>query len=1089
MVGPAPQRSAVVLDVRLLGEVNVRVDGHRLDAFDAPRLRSLLAHLLLHRDTPQPRSQVAYLLWPDSGDGQARTNLRQLLHTLRGALPDADRWLAVDGQTIGWRRDSPHWFDVAAFEDAVARARAADDPVQERAALTEAAERYTGDLLPDCYEDWIQPHRQRLRQVHLDVLERLTQLLEDHRDHAAAIARARELLRHDPLHEGTYRRLMRLHALAGERARALQVFHACATTLRRELGVDPSPEIRRAHEALLRAPDTAPSNGHAEPTGAPFVGRTSEWGRCLRAVDDVQREQTQALLVRGEAGIGKTRLVEELVTRATRQGIRTATARAFPAEGRLPYGPLVEWLRSDALGANLDGLDDTWLAEIVRLLPELRTHRPDLPAPTASHAAEDRQRLFHAVGRAVRADDSPLLLVLDDLQWCDRETIELLHFLVRHQPRARLLLLLTARSEDLGPDHPAQHLLEGLQRLDALDSLEVGPLTPAEVRELASHLRRSEVSSDEAAALHRATGGNALFILELVREQLAGAPEAVRPSHGGPSRVQAVIERRLQQLPSRARELVALAGVIGREFTDDELRAATGWPEVELVEVLDELCRRRIVCEHGSSAYDFVHDRVREVAAGLAGPARSRVLHRHVAEALAEVHRDDLDAASARIAHHLEAAGDVAAAVQHLRRAAAHGQRLSAIEETTRLLRHGLDLLTDLPAGLRRDEQELELQTALGVPLVALEGYGGTPVLETYQRAQQLCRRLDRPVDPPVLRGLALAATARVQLDDAERFARELLAGEAANADDLPQVEGHYLLGVAGFWRGQFGSARRHLEQALDQYDPSVVRAHLDRYAQDPRVVCLVRLSLTFWFLGEPGKARSLRDEALRLAEQIDHPTTTAYALNYACWTAIELGDEEDVRRHARAITTVAEEHDLGFFLSMGPALVGWAQAVDDDPHAGAVTIREGLDQLAAHGQQLHTTYVLTLLARAHLLAEDPGAATAAIDEALALTDRTGQRYLAAELQRLRGECLEGRGEDEQAEAVLDDALAIARRQGAPALALRAATSRAHLHVRHRCPARQEALQTLATVRDGFGDAATADVRTADALLREGQPA
>ena len=1084
--GTGPDRPGLLV-VRLLGDPDVLLDGERVDGFDAVRLRALLAFLLLHRDAPQPRAHIAAVLWPDSTEGQARTNLRQLLHQLRRVLPDPERFLTVDTTTIGWRPDAPYWADVVAVEEAVAAAGRANDLDALRGALAHAAEHGGGELLPGSHEEWVLSERERFRHIHLDVIRRLAGLLEDQHDFEAAIRHAEELLRLDPLHEESYRRLMRLHALAGERARALHVYHTCVATLERELGVQPGRETREAHQALLQSEQVADADNRRETAVVPMVGRAAAWSACLETFREVAVGRTRALLVSGEAGIGKSRLVEELESWCRHQGHGAATARAYPAEGRLAYAPVTNWLRSEALQPFPEALDDAWLAEIARLLPELRSARPDLPDPVAASASEQRQLLFHALAQALLTDERPLLLVLDDLQWCDRETLEFLHFLARLDARSSLLVLLTVRPEELEPGHPVEELVAGLQRLEVVTVVELGPLAPTEVGELTGHLLGQEPTPSQAAQLHRASGGNPLFVVETVREQLArshagGAAETGRR----PSRVQAIIERRLAQLTPDGREIAAIAGIIGRRFTFEVLRATSGRGESTLVDALDELWRRRIVRPHGAAAYEFVHDRIREVAAGHVGPARARTLHHRVATALEEHHAEDPDEASVEIASHYEAAGETRHAIDHYRRAAAHARRLAAIDETETLLRRALALIDTLPAGPSRDELELELHTELGVPLVTLHGYGGSATMAAYRRAQQLSERLGRPARPPVLRGLALGVLAHGNVAEAARLARELLALDDTRDHPLLEVEGRYLLGVTSFWRGDFAAARHQLEHAIGRYDPDLAGAHLRLYAQDPKVVCTVRLAVTMWYLGDPGRARRLRDEAVALAEELNEPTTFVYALHYACWTANELGDTDEMERLAAATADVSNTHHIEFFVQMGRILTGWVDALHGRPAAGAKAIRAGLRALDDSGQRLHHSYGLALLARAHLLMQKPQEASVAVDEALALTEHTGQRYLEAELLRLRGRCRAAHGDHDGAAVAFDDALALAHGQGSPALALRAATTRAEHRIDTGRTGRDEAIAALVEIRDGFHQRHdTADLRAANALLQE----
>ncbi len=238
------------LRIRLLGELDLRQDGTPLPPIESARAASLLAYLLLHTEAPQLRQRLAFLLWPDSSEQQARTNLRHVLHNLRRALPDPERFLDITPQTLRWRAEAPFWLDVATFEGLLSRSEhgGSDGGL---AALRVAVGLYAGDLLEGLYDEWLLEEREWLRQRYLEALARLAGLMEEEGDHAGAILYAGRLLRQDPLREETYRQLMRLHDAHGNRARAIRVYHACAATLERDLGVEPSAPTREAYEALL----------------------------------------------------------------------------------------------------------------------------------------------------------------------------------------------------------------------------------------------------------------------------------------------------------------------------------------------------------------------------------------------------------------------------------------------------------------------------------------------------------------------------------------------------------------------------------------------------------------------------------------------------------------------------------------------------------------------------------------------------------------------------------------------------------------------------------------------------------------------
>jgi len=262
-----------MLSISLLGDFQISHAEKPVTGIDTPRIRSLLAYLVLHRGAPQSRAHLAFHFWPDTSEAQARTNPRNLLHHLRHALPQADSYLDASGQTLQWRPDSSFTLDVADFEEALLRAEQAwlknDLPIVQED-LEQAINIYKGDLLPNCYDDWIIPPREGFRQAYLNTLERLVRMLEEQRDYPSAIGYAQRLLRHDPLHEATYRHLMRLHALNHDRAGALRVYHTCTTVLQRELEVEPSAATRQAYQRLL---GNGPQEAHAVPSDSRWVGR------------------------------------------------------------------------------------------------------------------------------------------------------------------------------------------------------------------------------------------------------------------------------------------------------------------------------------------------------------------------------------------------------------------------------------------------------------------------------------------------------------------------------------------------------------------------------------------------------------------------------------------------------------------------------------------------------------------------------------------------------------------------------------------------------------------------------------------------
>jgi DNA-binding SARP family transcriptional activator len=1028
-----------ILRIRLFGEPDLRYGGVPLSPLASARATSLLAYLLLHQKSPQSRQRLAFLFWPDSAEPQAQTNLRHVLHNLRRVLPDPDRFLDVTPRTLQWRVDTPCWLDVAAFEAALARAgrEAADGGL---AALQEAVELYTGDLLEGCYEEWLLGERERLRQRYVEALERLTDVLEARRDYSKAILYAERLLRQEPLHEGTYRLLMRLHDARGDRARALRVYHVCAATLECELGVEPSTPTREAYEALLTLErDSAAAARQPGRVGGPqLVGRVHEWTRLTALWRAAEHGRAQFVLVTGEAGIGKTRLIEELHSWCAHRGAAIAVARSYPVGSALAYGPVVAWLRSEALKPRIERLDRARLTELARLLPELLAQVPDLARPGPLLESDQRQRLFDAIARAILTPGAPLLLVADDLHWCDRETLQFLHYLLRVEPGARLLVAATARREEIDRQHSLHDLLVGLHALECFTEIELGRFTREETAMLAERTVGYPLEQPEGDRLYAETEGNPLFVVEALR---AGWMSGHAGRGWMSPRVQAVIESRLVQLSEPARDLVGVAATVGRAFTTDVLAAASEADEETLVRGLDELWRRRIIREHGVDSYDFSHDKIREVAYLTLSPARRRHHHLRVASALQRLYAHDPGSMSGPIAGHYERAGAAGQAVAWYVPAAEEAQQLHANHEAIGLLGRALDLLRSLPATPERQARELEVLTMLQAPLGWAEGWASERLAALQRRALELSRALEFELAPPLLRSLAVASLARRDFAAARGFGEQLCALGERDEDDVLLVEAGYVLGIAAFWSGEFEVARTHFEVAVDRYRPEHRGTHLLRYGLDPQVVCLSRLGNTLWFLGHPEMATRACDAALALADEIGHPYSRSIALVFAALLSLEMHDSERLRTYTALLTAEKREYKTRPTQASSEAFGGYIDALDGRGERGIARIQRSLDEARAgdYAPGLRAAHTRILL-EACAVAGDAPTGLAVADQALAWDG--ADRLWEAETRRLRAVFLAALGASSQEiEAELACALEIARRQGAKMFELRTTVS------------------------------------------------
>jgi len=869
-----------MLRIHLLGEFRIVDDDAPVAGFHTPRFQSLIGWLLLHAGIPQPRTELAFRFWPDSSEEQAHGNLRKALYDLRHALPHVDPFLCFDRQTVHWREDGPYEVDVTRFKDALTEANSVET-------IRRTAGIYGGELLPSCYDDWVVPERERLYRAFIGLLKNGIALAEGERDHTAALELAERLQQAEPLQEETYRTLMRLHALSGNRAEALRSYHRCAAMLEQELGIGPSPATKEAFELLLRH-ETSPPTTEAS---LPLVGRAREWDLLQALWRTATRAPPQVALLTGEPGIGKTRLAEEMQDWAARQGIATAFAFCFASEGVLAYAPVAALVRSVTLPA----LEPVWLQELARLLPEVLQKHPDVPPPGPLTEPWQRQRLFEALARALLGRQ-PLLLMVDDLQWCDQDSLDWLHYLLRFDAGARLLLLCTLRPEGIGAEGERGSLWPGLRRAGQLKEIALEPLDAKATKELAGSVAGGRL---DAAALDRIvaeTEGNPLFVLETVR---AGPQPGTMPPT-----MRAVLEARLAQLPPEARTLAGVASAIGRTFRFPILARAGGQSEHVVVQALDELGWQRIVREHGGGEYDFSHDKLREVAYAALGSARRLVLHRRIAEALEEIHAGNLDPVSEQLGAHFEKAGAPERAARYYLRAGDLARGVYANETAIAAYRRAL--------GLASNGQRVEITLEL-VEVYRLVG--------KWPEAEALCRQALEMADRlgetanrarcllalgDILRLRGSSAESTAMLERA-RSAFETLDDQAG----LCQAVG--LLGRVAWDVAKFPRALELLEEQLQ-----IATRLGDRQSAGN---ALGNIALVYWHQADIARARSYLEQQLAIAREADDREQICRAL---CNLAIMLVAEG---RYTEALDCLEEQlllaRSIGYMRSVSHAL-GW---------------------------------------------------------------------------------------------------------------------------------------------------------------------
>jgi DNA-binding SARP family transcriptional activator/tetratricopeptide (TPR) repeat protein len=949
----------ITLAICLLGDFSLSVN-NVVVPITSGRLQALLSYLALSRSASHPRQRLAALLWPESSQMQAQTNLRTLLHRLQTVLPNLDQLLEIDFQKIAWRPETHLTLDVAAFEEAIRLASLdTSDDVAVAKTLEQAVMRYSGDFLPECHDEWALTERERLKTLLYSVLERLIGLLELHQEYGKGIDYAQRLLRLDSLNETVYLKLMLLQALNGDRASALRTFHICSKTLRAELGIMPGPMLQEAYERLLHIKaDAEPAIGrHSTEQRMPLIGRKQEWKRLQTAWQVTIVGHSRLVVLTGEAGIGKSRLAEEMVRWANRQGIVAIASNCYLSEGSLAYAPVISWLRTYPIRSNMERLSIETRTELSRLLPELLVEYPPLTRPGPLKQSWQRQRFFEALVSAMLVGNRPMLLSIDDLQWCPPDTLEWLHFLLRYDNRSRLMLLATMRTEEVQANTPLVELLNEFQQGGRLTEIALTSLSETEAGELASHMLGRILTPSEAATLYTETEGNPFFVVEMMRGNLildTRTPRPPAPDVDLPPSVQAVIQRRLDHLTPEARAVLGVAAVIGRSFSFRLLLRATAISEDALLNALDELWQRRIVREQEADTYDFTHDKLRVMTYAELSASRKRTLHRRVAEALEAEAALNLDLVSGQIAMHYEQGGLPLQAARFYERAAVTARHLYANEIAIDYYKRALALLDG-------QSEAAHLCDQLGEILHVLGRYDEARTF--WQRALSMIGS-NRLARVELYRKLGNAWRDQYLYDEALRTYKE--AYELLQAIEEPdrmvwlcrtqikfdQIQTYYWLGQP---EAMF-SLLDEISHILTQYGSKADQARVDqtrtlaslrrdRYCPGPEVVEQCRLVLKA--LEETGQVNAIPaarfqvgfalllsnaiDEAetelldaLQFAEKTTDLTLVARCLTYLTFVARKRGDIQQVQRYAERSLLMATTVQMPDYIGAAHANLAW---------------------------------------------------------------------------------------------------------------------------------------------------------------------
>jgi DNA-binding SARP family transcriptional activator len=914
----------------LLGTLRIERNGKIIN-LDTRKASALVAYLAVIQQR-QSRDTLAALLWPEYDQAHARATLRRTLSTLNKALDGP--WLEVDREHVSLNFNAGIWVDVHEFRNRLARCRSHNHAPTETCSacvqpLSEAVELYIDDFLAGFslrdspnFDDWQFFQADTLRRDLASALERLVHCYSASGDFEPAIAYARRWLSLDRLNESAHRLLMQLYAWNDQRSAALHQYRECVQVLERELGVAPLESTTKLYQAIKEhqatplfvaknSPSTVPESNVAvsampliagtspaatsNPQSStlnvnyPLIGRSTEWSTLINVYDAISTAG-KLIILEGEAGIGKTRLAEEFLAYAQAKGANVIAAQCYEGETQFAFGPVVAGLRialaREDAELRLKDMPAPWLCEAARLLPELLSLRPGLPAPLPLDSPGAQSRFFEGLRQVLFAmckSTQPGIIFFDDIQWADGATLDLLSYMVRRLREQAFYLIVTWQSKQASNDPRLYQLQNESLRAGNATLVSLSRFSLSNVRELVQSVTQASTNQFGGLVerLYQETEGLPFFLVEYLKAITKGALSAESQDWSPPGGVRELLQSRLNRVSETGRQLLSTAAVIGRSFDFDTLREVSGRAEEETVIALEELIAQGLVEEVrggvGERAlnYDFNHERLRAMVYEETSLARRRLLHRRVAEALVGRTRENLAPGELadQIANHYRMAGNESIAAEYFKLAGDHARSLYANAEALAHLQMALALGHPETAALY--ESIGDLYTLLGE-------YGNA--IKSYETAAALCA-------PSAVAGvehkLGNVYERRGEWDLAEsHFEAALDAFGEAEESGGPGEDG----------RRKFEGGRRA------RPDPTGERARV--YAD---------WSLAAHHRGEIVRALNLAEQALNLAESAHDTRALAQAHNILGILASNKQKTEEAQLHLEHSLALAEElKDLG---------------------------------------------------------------------------------------------------------------------------------------------------------------------------------
>ncbi|MBN2547673.1 MAG: tetratricopeptide repeat protein [Anaerolineales bacterium] len=859
-MGEIPGSERSLLRASLFGALRLVRDGENQALPATENARSLLAYLLYNRSRPQARPALAGVFWPDLPEDQARRELSRALYLVRQALPDC---IEADAYTISVKPDARLWVDVQAFQEMLKlakSARAASDAArgEQEAAFSRAVELYRGDLLEGFYDEWIFLERENLRAAYLQAVETLVELNKTSGRYSQALEYALRLVQADPLAEPAHREVMRLQVILRQPGAALKQLEICRQVMEKELGLELEDETLRLAEEIS-ASLSAGEEGQKSPglavyipphlddakdkeallsTDLPLVGRAAERSQLLAQMDYAFSGVGCLVLVAGEAGVGKTRLLQEAARDAEWRGLQVLWGFCRENSPEEPYSPLREAIMAGLTPLRLEQLarlDQGWMRILGDLLPPIGASLPDRALVPVLAPAQERDRLIDALRQLLGAlaQIKPVVLILENLHWANEDSLDLLARLVPGLQGKRILILGTYRSDEIRSRQAQWEQVSALNQLETCQTIPLKGLdTPAASHLIQRALGLVNPAERFAERLYRETQGNPLFLLEQLRTLISegllyrdengiwSTPlDASTQDYGElslPAAMEASISCRLSLLDPGSRQLLEMAATLGAGFKFDLLSAVCSVPAEKLLEGLHTLVQRQFLIET-PEAYQFGHDKLRQVVYAEIEPDHRLELHRTAARAIEKRSPEQF----AALAHHCTQGEMWAEAVSYNLSAGKQAQAVHANQTAWDNFSRALQILESYAPLSPR--QNLETAFELHSNRVNLAWMRGDIEQETadIQALLALAKQLEDPAGEAqaYIQHATFLCNAQDRYEEARQAAQAAL--EIARRHKLPQQEAAALqqLGLAYHRSDDYPAAGQALRAAVEIWE------------------------------------------------------------------------------------------------------------------------------------------------------------------------------------------------------------------------------------------------------------------------------